>query len=271
MIIDFHAHTFPEKIAASTVSALAKKGNVPAYSDGTVNGLLEKMNAAGIDIALNLPVLTKPTQFDSILKYSEEISKADFGGKRIISFAGIHPDNEDFIEKLSEVKAAGFSGIKIHPDYQRTFFDDERYVEILKEAKRLDLITVTHAGYDVGFPDEPIKCTPRRVMRLLEKIGGYGKLVLAHMGGNQLFSEVYDVLCGEDVYFDTAYVLPFFDKAEFVKMAEKHGEDKILFATDSPWRSPPGEVELFKSYALGRETEQKIFFENAKNLLNLKV
>ena len=78
MIIDFHAHAFPEKIAASTVSALAKKGNVPAYSDGTVNGLLEKMNAAGIDIALNLPVLTKPTQFDSILKYADRYAEKQY-------------------------------------------------------------------------------------------------------------------------------------------------------------------------------------------------
>ena len=269
MIIDFHTHVFPDRIAAATVEALKKKGNIPAHSDGTVDGLIERMNESGVDISLNLPVVTKATQFDGIFKFANEISSTDFGEKRIISFAGIHPDCEDVEEKLAAVKAAGFLGIKIHPDYQGVFFDDERYVRILAEAKRLDLITVTHAGFDVGFPDEPIKCTPRRAMNLLEKIGGYEKLVLAHMGGNQLFSDVYDILAGEKVYFDTAYVLTFFERAEFSKMIEKHGEDRILFASDSPWQSQKADVERLRAFSLGKDTEEKIFSENAKKLLKI--
>ncbi len=269
MIIDFHTHVFPDRIAIATVEALKEKGNIPAHSDGTVGALIERMKESGVDISLNLPVLTKDRQFDGILKFAKELSSTDFGEKRIISFAGIHPDCEDFEEKLAAVKEAGFLGIKIHPDYQGVFFDDERYVRILAEAKRLDLITVTHAGYDVGFPDEPIKCTPRRAIRLLEKIGGYDKLVLAHMGGNQLFSEVYDILAGEKVYFDTAYVLPFFDTGEFNKMIEKHGEDRILFASDSPWQNQKSDVERLRSFSFGKATEEKIFSANAKKLLKI--
>ena len=270
MIIDFHTHVFPDRIAAPTVKTLMERGNIPAHSDGTVLGLVQKMHESGVDISLNLPVVTKPAQFDGILKFAKETASTDFGEKRILSFAGIHPDNEDFCEKLLAVKEAGFLGIKIHPDYQGAFFDDERYVRILAEAKRLGLITVTHAGFDVAFPNQPIKCTPRRVMNLLEKIRGYDRLVLAHMGGNQLFSEVYDVLAGEDVYFDTSYVLAFFDAAGFSRTVEKHGEDKILFASDSPWQSQSADVERLKSFSLGKETEQKIFCENAKNLLMIE-
>ena len=271
MTVDFHTHAFPEKIAAATVSALEKSGNTPAYSDGTGTGLTSQMKKAGIDVSVNLPVLTKPTQFDSILKFATGMNEAFFAsGKRgILSFAGIHPDTEDCEEKLLLVKNSGIKGIKIHPDYQGTFFDDERYVRILTAAKKLDLITVTHAGLDGAYVGQPIKCTPRRVMNVLDKIGGYDKLVLAHMGGNQLFSEVYDVLAGEDVYFDTAYVLQFFSQSEFMKMTEKHGSDKILFATDSPWRDQSVDLAILKGYALGEESEKKITEENARKLLGI--
>ena len=269
MIIDFHTHIFPNSIAQKTVSALEKSGNVKSYSDGTEASLVEKMREAGVDIAVNLPVLTRAGQFDSILKFAIDInsrySKSD--GKRIISFAGMHPDIEDYKEKLLLVKESGILGIKIHPDYQGCFFDDEKYVRILSEAKRLGLITVTHAGFDCAYVGQPIRCTPKRVMSLLDKIGGYDRLVLAHMGANQLFDEVYDTLAGEDVYFDTACVLNLFTEEKFKKILDKHGDGRILFATDSPWRDLSEDVSILKGFSLS--CEERIFSENAARLLNL--
>ena len=273
MIIDFHTHVFPDKIAENTVAALKKNGNTPSFSNGTVKGLMEEMEKAGVDISVNLPVLTKPSQFESVLKFAKEINavakNTPEGEKKIISFAGIHPDCEDYKEKLLLVKESGILGIKIHPDYQRTFIDDEKYVNILAEAKRLGLITVTHAGFDGAYPGERIRCTPRRVLKLLDKIGGYDNLVLAHLGGHLLFSKAYRKLAGKDVYFDTAYILRYKQEKEFKKMLEKHGKDKILFATDSPWRSLQTDKEILKGFSLGEKAERRIFSENAKALLNI--
>ena len=128
MIIDFHTHVFPERIASATVAALEKSGNTRAFSDGTVDGLLNSMKAAGVDISINLPVLTKPTQFDTVLKFARQINESFSADseRRIISFAGMHPDIEDVEEKLLSVKESGILGIKLHPDYQSTFFDDEK-------------------------------------------------------------------------------------------------------------------------------------------------
>ena len=266
MIIDFHTHIFPDKIAEATISALSKSANIPPHSDGMRSGLEDSMAKNGIDVSVNLPVLTKATQFDSIFKFASALNGESNG---IISFAGFHPLIEDYEEKLAEVKKNGFLGIKLHPDYQGTFFDDERYINILKVAKKLDLITVTHAGLDGAFIGEEIKCTPKRVLKLLDALGGYNKLVLAHLGGNELYSEVYDLLAGQDVYFDTSYVLPFLTQAQFEKMLEKHTEDKILFATDSPWQDQGKMVGIIKSYNLGKDTENKILCENSRKLLNI--
>lgn len=270
MIIDFHTHIFPEKIASATVEALAKNTSERPYSDGSFNGLVSALSRAGVDLAVNLPVLTRPTQFDSVKRFAAEVNERRASeGTPILSFAGAHPSMDSIEEKMHELKLLGFLGIKIHPDYQSTFFDDEGYVRIVKAAKSEGLAVVTHAGVDAAYIGEPIRCSPDRVLRLLDRVGGYEKLVLAHYGGNKIFDEVFEKLAGEDVYFDTSYVLGSMDKNVFLKILEKHGEDRILFASDSPWSDIARDVGLIRSYELGRDTEEKIFSLNARRLLRI--
>jgi predicted TIM-barrel fold metal-dependent hydrolase len=169
-------------------------------------------------------------------------------------------------EKMRRIRSEGFLGVKIHPDYQETFINDDAYVRILTLAREYDLIVVAHSGVDYGYLDCPVRCTPERVLDLLRK-APHSKLVLAHMGANEMSEQAYDLLCGEDVYFDTAYVLRFTDRETFQKMIKKHGEDRILFATDSPWSDIKTDVSILRSYQLGAATEQKIFYENAMRLL----
>ena len=267
MIIDFHTHVFPDKIARKTIEHLSEKGGIPAYSTGDISGLINRMDEAGVDMAVTLPVVTSPRQFESITAFAREINERYRG--RLISFAGIHPACEDIEGKMRLIKELGFLGVKIHPDYQGTFIDDEGYIKIIKEAERLDLIVVTHSGVDVGFPDEEVKCTPRRILRLLDRVR-HPKLVLAHLGANEMVKEVLDTIAGEDLYLDTAYVLRATSKELFTKLVEKHSADKILFASDSPWSSIKGDVEIIRSYGLSHEDTEKIFAENAKRLLGIE-
>ncbi len=266
MIIDFHTHVFPDKIADAAINALASASSTTPFSNGKISGLISRLDEAGVDLAVNLPVLTKPSQYDSVLRFALSINETN---DRIISFAGFHPQQGDVKNKMKELKRLGVKGIKIHPDYQGTFFDADDYVEIVKSAKDNDLIVVTHAGFDQGFPGQPVKCTPDRVLKLLEKVGGYDKLVLAHFGGNESFDEVYDKLAGKNILFDTAYILSKTSEAQFKKTLEKHGGDKILFASDSPWSNIAADVAKIKGFSLSPETEEKILYKNAKHLLSI--
>ena len=271
MIIDFHTHIFPDKIANSTISTLTKGADVLHFSDGTKNGILKSMNVAKVDVSVNLPVLTKPSQFDGVTKFAlalnEEFKLTNSG---VLSFAGIHPDCDDIKGKIRFLADNGFVGIKIHPDYQNTFIDDDKYYEILKNAKDYDLTVLTHAGVDSGYVGQPIKCPPEKVLKVLDRLGGYEKLVLAHMGGKDLAVEVFSLLAGKKVYFDTAFMLNDLTKSLFEKIIYKHGADRILFATDSPWASQSEYVDVLKSYSFGAEVEDKIFYKNALNLLAIK-
>ncbi len=269
MIIDFHTHIFPDKIADKTINYLMEKGGIPSFSNGKASDLTNKMNEAGVDVSVALPAMTSPSQFDSINRFAMEINERYRNEcKRIISFAGIHPDCDDIENKMRFIKDSGFIGIKIHPDYQGTYINDEKYVRILECAKEYDLVVVTHAGVDCGFLGEPVKCTPTLVKELIKRVP-YSKLILAHLGANEMTDEVINTLCGLDVYFDTAYVLRFTGEKDFKEIIKRHGEDRILFATDSPWSDIKKDVEIIKSFGLDKETENKIFYENAKRLLGI--
>ena len=120
----------------------------------------------------------------------------------------------------------------------------------------------------MGYRGLPVKCPPQLAKEVIARVPGV-KLVLAHLGGSEMSEEVYSTLCGEDVYFDTAYVLRYTDETTFKKILKKHGEDKILFATDSPWSGMKEDLEILNSYKLPKETLEKILYKNAKKLLKL--
>ena len=43
MVIDFHTHIFPDKIAAGSITHLEKASGITAATDGTLDGLLSSM------------------------------------------------------------------------------------------------------------------------------------------------------------------------------------------------------------------------------------
>lgn len=265
MIIDFHTHIFPDKIAEKAIGKLSSVSNITPFSDGTVRGLSEMMGKSGVDLSVVLPVATKPEQFKSINENALAVNR-EYDGK-IISFGGIHPDSLDYKRELDEIKQMGLVGIKIHPDYQKVYIDDERYMKIVDYASELDLITVVHAGVDVGYP-QPVHCTPQRSRKLIDAIHPK-KFVLAHMGGFDMWDDVESYLAGQDIYFDTAYTFDKMGEERFLRLVHLHGIEKILFATDSPWCGQKESVEWIKSSGLTQEEQQMIFSENAKKLLNL--
>lgn len=245
MIIDFHTHIFPDKIAENTIKYMSEKGSIPAYNDGMKSGLLKSANEAGVDLSIILPVVTAPRQFESIHRFAIEINESLYENARLMSFGGIHPESDNYKEELRFIASHGFKGIKIHPDYQNEFIDDIKYKRIISYACELGLAVITHAGFDVGYP-ELTHCTPDRTLAMLKDVRPEN-MILAHMGGLNFWEDVEKYLVGENVYFDTAYVMDEMTEEQFVRIIKNHGTDKILFATDNPWKPQKEYVELFKN------------------------
>ena len=266
MVIDFHTHIFPDKIAGATINALSTNASIPPHNDGTLSGLLSQMAESGVDISVNLPVLTKAKQFDSILNFGLELNQKAYTGPRVIAFAGMHPDITDYEGALQRVKELGFLGIKLHPDYQGFFVDDPKMKPIYKKISSLGLITVFHAGKDYGFAP-PYCATPERLARALSWF--QSPVVAAHWGGINCNEGVLEHLCGRDIYFDTSFGYSMMPRYYALKIIEKHTADKMLFGTDTPWHTPEMELRLLNNLGLSEADMVKITSGNAKKLLGI--
>lgn len=261
-MIDFHTHIFPEKIAKPTLDYLESRCKTKPYTNGIAEGLSKSTDDAGIDLSIVLPVVTKPSQFQSINRFARELKQDN-----LLSFGGIHPDCDDYKAEINTIKEWGFQGIKLHPDYQGVFIDDIRYERIISYASEKDLIVSVHAGFDPGYP-ECTHCTPQKAAKMIEDVRP-SKLVLAHMGGFQRWDEVEKNLVGKEVYLDTAVVFGFISEEQFTRICRNHGTDKILFATDSPWSGQRESVEMLRAMDLTDCEKEQIFDGNARNLLTL--
>lgn len=261
-MIDFHTHIFPDAIVDRTIAYLSKTCAMDPYLNGKQETLLQSMRENGIEQSVVLPVVTAPRQFETINQFA-----LNFLEGPLVSFGGIHPEQDHYKERLNWIKSHGLKGIKFHPDYQQTYFDDIQYKRIISYATELDLIVVTHAGSDPFSPSD-IHCTPKMIAEVLDEVKPT-KMVLAHMGGNLLFDDVERYLVGRDVYFDTAYVLDKMSIPQFVRMVRNHGADKILFATDSPWGGQKEFVDCFNKIDLTEEERILITEKNAKTLLKM--
>lgn len=267
MIIDFHTHTFPNELAQKAILKLSRSANISSVLNGTADELSRSAAEAGIDLSILLPVATKPEQTKKInLLAFETVETYTHTG--LLSFGAIHPDNENYREIIKDLSAHHIQGIKLHPVFQKTYFDDIRYLHIIDCACEYDMIIVTHAGYDISSTTKDY-VTPEHITAVLDKLSPE-KLVLAHMGGWNCYDEVYDMICQKNVYLDTSFCLIDNLSMEFFKkMVKKHGADRILFGTDSPWCSQSETLDKIKKSGLSQNEIRQILGENAAGLLNL--
>lgn len=282
MIIDFHTHTFPDKIAAAAIEKLSKRARIHPFSDGTADGLAASAKAAGIDLSVVLPVATHTKQVTSINDYAAKTNETT-GTTGLFSFGCIHPDYPEWKEELSRIAALGLKGIKLHPVYQEVDFDDLRYLRILERAGELGLVVVTHSGLDIGYPGVE-HCTPEMILNAVKQVGPV-KLVLAHMGGWRQWAMVEELLVGQPVWFDTSFSvgkvvllkdechspeeLSMLDEIDFLHMIRKFGIDRVLFGTDSPWSDQKASLDLIRALPLGDDEKDAILSGNAGKLLEI--
>lgn len=275
MIIDFHTHIFPDNVAIKAIPLLEQKANIKAYTNGTLADLSKKTKEAGIDYSLVLPVATSAKQTKSINDFAIMINSKNIN---VISFGGMHPDYEDYEAELIRLKDNNIKGIKLHPQYQNSFIDDEKYINIIDKAFELNLIVIIHAGIDIGIEGET-KATPNRIINMWNSLKHRGILVLAHMGSWQMWDDVYDNILGKEFYIDTAFSLDnviqgnesleLMKEEEIIRFINKHGSDKILFATDSPWAEQKKYLDFINNLEIDEKDKKNILGLNAKKLLNI--
>ncbi|MCD8355312.1 MAG: amidohydrolase family protein [Clostridia bacterium] len=280
MIIDFHTHTFPDKIAGSVISKLQKLSRSKPFTDATNDDLRRSMEKSGVDVSILLPVMTNPGQVQKLNELAARINE-HWHETGLLSFGGMHPDAENYKEALYHVADMGLKGIKLHPAYQGTDFDDIRFLRIIDKASELGLVVLTHAGWDIGIPGHNF-CNTTHVRHVMKEVNP-DKLVLAHMGGWWDWDAVETELAGLPLYFDTAFsvgdILPApgtsrspeeshnMDREQFTRLVRRLGTDRVLFATDCPWSDQSEFLKFMRECDFSAQELADILGNNAQKLL----
>ena len=118
--------------------------------------------------------------------------------------------------------------------------------------------------------------TPAKVTKIIgeEAMGVFA--VQVEMGGWGCWDQVMDRIIGRDVYLDTAFSTTSAPREGaplstdlFTVMIQKHGADRIVMGSDSPWSDQLDSINAIKNCNIPEESIAKILGDNAKKLLQL--
>jgi len=259
LIVDFHTHIYPEKIAAKAVASIGEFYQIPMQQDGTVESLLESGRKCGIGHFVVFSAAAAPGQVPAINDYIAGVCREhpEFTG-----FGTLHRDMENPQAEIERLMTLGLRGIKFHPDMQRFNIDDERMMDIYAAIEgRLPVIF--HTGdYRHSFSH------PARLARVLDNFPRL-RAVAAHFGGWSLFDIAYDYFHNRRCYFDVSSSLPFIGLRRAVELIRGYGAERFLFGSDYPMWDPAVCLEEFMRLDLADNEREQILWKNARNILEL--
>lgn len=262
MIIDVHTHCFPKEIAPKAMRILKEKSQLAmVYTDGTINDLKKSMLKSKVDISILQNIATKAEQTKNINRWAVKIQD-----EKILSFGTIHPDYDLWHEEIKYLKENKIKGIKIHPNDQGFKIDDERMYPIYEKIFENGLIILFHMGNDlITNSNNSTAKGLKRIIRLFPN----GNIIAAHMGGFRAWEEAEKYLIGEDIYIDTSSSISYLGYKKMAQLINKHGVNKVLFASDSPWTDQAKEISELKKIGLQNKELRLILGQNTKKLLKL--
>ena len=267
-VIDAHVHLYPDAIAQKVTPSLASRfGNPPSF-DGTVEGCRAKDAASGISASVNLPVATKPDSVQHTNDFWARSNAAERGkSPAVFSLACLHPQVADKGAEVERIAAAGFAGVKFHPEYQLFRFNDATMDDAWAAMAEFGLVVYLHAGGERVFRP-PFHSTPTEIAELQRRFPRL-KVAAAHLGGFGMWDESEATLVGSQVYLDLSHTFFWMPDEQMLRMIRNHGAERILFGTDAPWQDPGEVLEAFLKLPLSDAERERICYANARELMGL--
>ncbi len=260
-VIDFHTHIFPDDLAERAVAKLTSYSpETRNYTDGTASGLLQSMEKNGIGQSVLLSIATKPSQVHVINQTAVTLQNRNF-----IPFGTLHQDMVHISDEIRFLKSNKIKGIKLHPEYQNFYVTDPKLIPVYEQLEAEGFIVQFHAGKDPGpfTCDHALPADLRKIHELFPKM----TMIASHLGGWGLWDDVERDLCGLPIFFDTSAIAHFIDPVQCVRIIQKHGVERILFGSDSPWFDQEDALHWLLQLSLSDSDLECIVGKNAMNVL----
>ena len=171
--IDIHTHIYPVALARRAMEVTGHENDdfkkLPIREN-----LLARMREAGVDLSVNLPVVSKPQNQGEVNRFAKEAAR-----KNMIPFGGLHPDCENVIEELEKLKDMEMAGIKFHPPFQKVHLEDPKYEEMWRKINELGFPVLIHMG--TARIVRPYDLYPSGIRKILKSAPDI-PIIMAHMG-----------------------------------------------------------------------------------------
>ena len=260
MILDAHAHIFPQAIAQKAAGSIGHfydtSGCGATRGDGTAQMLIADGAKVGVTAFCVHSVATTPHQVDSINRFLAAQMQAYPG--TLFALGALHPDSPDIAGDVARLEEAGLLGVKLHPDMQRFSIDGEASIRMLSHiAGRLPLLV--HAG-DCRYHYS----NPAQIARLMDALPDL-TVIAAHMGGYSEWEEAVRCLAGrgENLFVDCSSTMFAHTDAQMLDLIHAFGARQVLFGSDYPMWLPSQELPAFQRLVLTEQEREDIEWNNA--------
>ncbi len=253
-IIDVHAHIFPQKISEKAVKSIGDFYEIPMTSNkGTSEALIESGSKIGVSKYLVFSTATKKEQVESINRFiiSECRKHSEFMG-----LGTMFVEYDGFEKELDFLKESGIKGIKLHPDFQKFAFDDERLYPIFEYLAKKNMFVLTHSGDKRYHFSNPDKIT--RVAKLFPDLN----IIAAHFGGWSEWEAAAEAPKLDNVFYDTSSTLLLTEKEKVFKILNKFDKSHFFFGTDFPMWGHEEEFAAFMDLKLPDKLCEDILYNN---------
>jgi predicted TIM-barrel fold metal-dependent hydrolase len=262
MIIDAHAHVWPDRIAELALSA-NRLPELVARGDGTVDGLTADMARSGVSMSCCLGIANEARHVDRVNEFV-----AGLEAEKRYGVGTVHVDLSTE-ENLDSLRRHGVRAVKIHPLFQGFALDDPRLWEIF-EAFGDEFAVITHVGAG-GSADANTLSTPAMIRDIAKQFPAL-RLMACHFGGYKLLDDAEELLSGTDVVLETSWPpgLSTLRPDRVRRLIRNHGAERVVFGSDWPMTSPAEELAAIDALGLTDDETKSVLGGTLARVLRME-
>lgn len=259
MIIDGHTHVYPDRVAKKAIGG--SPADLKRFGDGTVGSLTQVMAAAGVDRSVCLGVANTPDRVDNANRFAGSLHP-----DRFIGFGSVHPGLSPE-QNVASLREHGLRGAKVHPMFQDLRLDDPALLATF-DAMSGEFAVIIHVGAAGADPGE--RCTPAMLADIVRQFPRLD-VIACHFGGYRRFEEAAEIVVGLPVHLDTSWPpsLATLAPERVRSVVQKHGPERVVFASDWPMADPGAEIEAIRALGLSDDDTEALLGGNLARLLGL--
>lgn len=197
----------------------------------------------------------------------------------LLGTINVRTEGKEWIDRLDSLFEEGrIQGIKIFPGHDPIYPTDERLDPVYELCLKHDSPIMIHTGWNSNHPEVAKYNDPKYIIETAQRYPEL-KIVIAHYFWPEV-EYCYEITRGyKNIYFDTSGMAD--DEVieatglEKIKIALektiKDDPESVLFGTDYGMCDIASHINLINSLNISSEDKEKVFWQNAVGLFNLKI